>query len=216
MVESVVDIGGLIEPEDEYEGARLIIFALDPGVTSGWSALGVPVALIPEQGVARTLARCWWRHGEIYRGSGSNGHRESNGYHDLLGSQDYGDSKHVGLVLEVANLIYSEWVNEENEDEFVFVNERFDLRMLSSDPSLLAPVRVNAIMRDRLTVGGASSFMFMQSASDAKNVVTDQRLRMWCMYDRHSGVHARDADRHGILFLRRFSNDSRIRRMLGW
>lgn len=200
--ERVIDIGGMVEPEPEYIGKRLVVFAVDPGVTSGWCALSVPLGILSVAGVRRTLARCRWRHGQV--------HRDSIGDHVL----DYGDTNHVNLLIDMMGIIYQEWVHE--SDVFCVVLERFDLRLLSSDPSLLSPVRINALLMDRLQGGKYPDDidptpLFMQSASDAKNTVTDARLQSNGMYDPHSGVHARDADRHAILFLRRMVSINSIR-----
>jgi hypothetical protein len=119
-----------------------------------------------------------------------------------------------------------EWdVDEPNDYRFVFVMEGFDLRMVSMDPALLAPVRVASIFMDRLVMnegGGMTSSVFddrlpptlFQKVADAKGTITNDRMKRWGMYDPSSGEHARDADRHGILFLRKFASEVRLRKAL--
>lgn len=222
----IIDIGGLASEDDEehYGGKSLIIFAVDPGLTTGWSALKVPVGLLAGASVARTLARCRWRHGQILRSAVGTGPL----------AEAVSDSRHTTDLFGVARTIYDEWVYEtpdETEDPegfataeeegwesdvFVWVLERFSLRMLSMDTNLLAPVRVMDRIVDRLFVAESPLPIFFQTPADAKTVVTDQRLRSWGMYDPSSGVHARDADRHAVLFLRKFAEDGKLRRVLGF
>lgn len=233
----VIDIGGLAHPEEDYEGRCLVIFAIDPGVTSGWSALKVPVGLLSALGVTRTLARCRWRHGQILR----------SGWAENLGplSIRRSDSHHASLLLSQARTIHSDWVwdgwyevegsvedkaegdyydaendivwsQEREGDVFVMVSEGFGLRLMSMDPALLAPERINSILVDRLVQSESETPLFFQLPSEAMTTVTDARLLRWAMYDPGSGVHARDADRHAILFLRNFAARKEIRSLLGF
>ena len=90
------------------------------------------------------------------------------------------------------------------------VFESFSLRKFSSDEDLLSPVRINATLgylRWRCAVR-----VFYQSAEMAKRTATDKRLMLWGMYESEGGLeHARDADRHGITFLRRAKTTPRLR-----
>jgi hypothetical protein len=219
----VIDIGLEANDEEAYEGPVLVIFAVDPGVATGWSALKVPVRLLASHGATRTLVRCRHRHGTIRR---SGGVQVSGGG----GSYSNTDSAHVTEIFRTADAIFEEWCTYEKvtkkgkrkliadpDTKFVFALEGFDLRESSMDPALLSPVRVNSIFMDRLAVGGAQVRVFFQSASDAKRTVTDERLRRWGLYDSSSGAHARDADRHATLLLRRFASDRDLRiRVFGY
>lgn len=213
----IVDMGGLdpdLEDEDyDYDGPNLVMFGLDPGITTGWSALKVPVGRLLAVGATRTLSRCRWAHGQIQRSAiGDTGSL----------AQSASDSAHVDQIFRHVAHIYESFVSdpaEEDEweaDVFVYVMEHFSLRMLSMDTNLLAPVRVEEKFLDRLWVKGITTPIFLQSPSDAKRVATDDRLKSWGMYDRASGPHARDADRHNILFLRKFSDDAGLRSSLGF
>lgn len=216
----IIDMGGL-DPdceEDGGEGKNLVIVALDPGTTTGWSALKVPVADLSRLGVARTLARCRWRHGQILRSGEGLAERGPMGL-------SVSDSRHVSMIEDQIETLYYDFVytpDEEGEaegweaDKFVLVIEHFKLRMMSMDDNLLAPVRVEDRLLDRLWTRDSATPVFFQSPSDAMTTVTDNRLKSWCMYDAHSGPHARDADRHAILFLRRFANSREIRSRLGF
>lgn len=210
----IVDIGGPAEGEEDYGvGKNLVIFAVDPGTSTGWSALKVPVARLVATGATRTLPWCRWRHGTVLRsGTLGTGHL----------AQAVDDSRHVTHLMNVARKVHEEMVFDGDEDEgwpadeFVFVLESFSLRMLSMDTNLLAPVRVLDRLVDRLWTAGSRVPVFYQSPSDAKNSVSNERLKRWHMYDPSSGEHARDADRHAILFLRRFADSRELQEALGF
>lgn len=66
----------------------------------------------------------------------------------------------------------------------------------------LSPVEIIAQIRNHLYYQGRA--MHMQQPSQAKTTATDDRLKLWGCYTPEGGLnHARDADRHAILFLRR-------------
>lgn len=188
----VREIGGNPYPDDEWPGPHLIVAAFDPGVSTGWSCISYPFTAMKERGVASTLPGCEWHHGEIRRDD------------SRPGSAEHSDSRHVDDILEKGRDIWFDFVDEERGDIYVQVMERFDLRMLSMDPSLLAPVRVISVWKDRLRF--KETLRFYQTPSDAKKAVNNARLQSWGLYDKHSGEHARDADRHNVLFARRFMN----------
>lgn len=84
------------------------------------------------------------------------------------------------------------------------VVEDFVLRRLSPARELLSPVRLTAALE--YVLWREKRLVFRQSASDAKTICTDERLKDWGFYRREGGEeHARDATRHGLLFLRRAS-----------
>ena len=65
----------------------------------------------------------------------------------------------------------------------------------------LSPVRISA----GFAYGYWRDFgkgVVYQTASQAKSTCTDDRLKVWELYDRYSGPHARDATRHAFLYLR--------------
>jgi hypothetical protein len=95
----------------------------------------------------------------------------------------------------------------------VLGSEGFTLRMQSTDPRLLEPVRFNAVLEDRLWGSGVP--VEIQSPSDAKSTITDARLRLWGLW-KPGAEHGRDAQRHGLLFLRRFAGQIGIRQRYGW
>jgi hypothetical protein len=87
------------------------------------------------------------------------------------------------------------------------VLEDFNIRQIAVD---LAPVKLIGAVRQHLWYRGRN--WFMQSASQAKTTATDDRLKLWNMYTREGGLqHARDADRHVILFLRKVLQNNELR-----
>lgn len=87
-------------------------------------------------------------------------------------------------------------------DEWWFaavVIESFFIRQRALD---LSPARITAIIEDHLWQMGKKAHF--QQASQAKTTCTDDRLKLWGAYTSEGGLgHARDADRHALLFMRR-------------
>jgi hypothetical protein len=109
-----------------------------------------------------------------------------------------------------------EWAEVEPEvDTFIVTIEDFILYMLSSDRELLAPVRLTARYLDRMETSGFPIWTRSTSA-EAKRTVTDERLKTWGQYDSNSGEHARDAQRHAILVLRKYASDLGYRQWAGF
>ena len=185
--------GGIVFPDPPDHSPHFVIFAVDPGVTTGWAALRVPARRLGADTIGRVLSSSAWQHGQIQRSA-----------------PGVPDTPHVDEIIEKSRDLYEGWVME--NDAFLWVVESFSLRMMSMDTNLLAPVRVTAIIQDRLWGKGVP--IFMQSPSDAKSVCTDQRLKSWEMYESSSGAHARDADRHAILMVRRLAQKQRLRESL--
>lgn len=97
--------------------------------------------------------------------------------------------------------------------------EDFILRMYSKSRELLSPVRLNAMLDYALETQLRVSVTHRQQPSEAKSVVTDDRLKIWGFYTSEGGQeHARDADRHAILFLRKAKDPQRgaLRRAVWW
>lgn len=84
-------------------------------------------------------------------------------------------------------------------DAVVIEDFILDTRRASGKRSLLSPVRITAMLEYELS---GRMPITKQSASDAKSVITDRRLKRWG-YWTPASTHARDATRHGLLFLRR-------------
>lgn len=83
----------------------------------------------------------------------------------------------------------------------VIVFEGFSVRQLAVD---LSPVSITARIEDHLWNHHAGKEIFKQTAAQAKTTATNDRLKAWGVYTADGGLnHARDADRHALLFIRR-------------
>jgi len=83
------------------------------------------------------------------------------------------------------------------------VLEDFILRERTNGRSLLSPVRLNSKFEDYVRREAPDIQLHLQSPSD-KSVITDERLKRWGLYMRGQ-QHARDAERHLVLWLRKHS-----------
>lgn len=94
----------------------------------------------------------------------------------------------------------------------VLVIEDFILRTQSKSRDVLSPVRLTFGLEFGLAMREDPRRLFTQSARDAKSTCTDDRLKEWGYYKREGGEeHARDADRHSLLFLRRAKKSPKLR-----
>lgn len=168
---------------------RLVVTWADPGMATGWSVHSVPIDLLLREGQVGAVRGMKWKTGQF---------RFSN------------TTDSVDAYLALCRKVYEELTDE--EDVFVMGTEGFTLMMLSTDYALLEPVRFNAVLRDRLV--GTGQTVEEQQPSE-RTVITDQRLQLWGLY-RPGAEHARDAQRHGLVFLRRFASQPKLRARLGW
>lgn len=165
-----------------------VVISVDAGGTTGWSIMQVhPEALVdPDVPILANIEH--WAHGQIV----------SNGK-DGKFSKDREDAT-VDELLELA----------ESWGGAVWVLEDFILRKPSMARELLTPVRINAILGYALSA--LETHIVYQMPDFAKRVASDARLREWHLYERSGGMeHARDADRHGIVLLRRMKEKSALR-----
>ena len=179
---------GYIEDDEiTYDAATVI--AIDPGGTTGWSLISVHPQSLTEPDADWRDNIFVHQHGEVDCGS----HRGNLG--TSLHSGISTDGEFSG-VYDLAKFIYS-W------PVAAVVIEDFVLGQMRKDRDLLSPVRVTAALGMMLWRKQGRDY-HVQSPSDAKRVCTDERLKEWRMYDPYGGLrHARDADRHAILFLRK-------------
>lgn len=155
------------------------ILAFDPGGTTGWSLLVLP----RNWGNQNTFAmpqdvilrnKIRWHHGEI----------------DCIVSEDQA-VRHINKLID-------QWPGA------AIVVEDFILRPHRNEMSrdLLSPVRITAKIEHHLWRYNRK--MWLQTPAQAKSVSSDDRLKAWGVYTSSGGLqHARDADRHVMLFLRR-------------
>jgi hypothetical protein len=190
--------GFLQDDEIDYDSATVI--ALDPGGTTGWSLISVhPESLTAPD--ADWLDNIFFhQHGQVDCGV----HRGNLGTSLHSGISTDGE---FGGVYDLAKFIH-QWPSA------AIVIEDFVLRQHRMDRELLSPVRITAALGYSLWRKGRD--YHVQSPSDAKRVCSDDRLKQWGMYDPYGSLrHARDADRHAILFLRK-AKAKRSFREIAW
>lgn len=171
-------------------GAHLVVVWADPGVTTGWCVVRVSIADLMACGQVELAARgqIWWQSGQFRSPT---------------------TSVAVDSYLALCRVA---WEKAAEDDVVVIGCEGFSLGMLSRDVALLEPVRFLAVFIDRLRESGVE--VQVQMPGD-RMVITDARLKLWDMW-KPGAEHARDAQRHALLFLRRFSQQERLRRAVGW
>lgn len=190
--------GYLKESELTYKEAAVI--ALDPGGTTGWSLISVhPEALTePKADVFENIFE--HKHGQVDCGS-HRGNLESSLHEGISTEGEFSG------VYDLAEFVRA-WPSA------AVVIEDFNLRQLRMDRDLLSPVRITSALGYSMWLDGRD--YHIQSPSDAKRVCTDERLKEWRMYESSGALrHARDADRHAILFLRK-AKAKRSFRELAW
>lgn len=173
------------------------VIAIDPGETTGWAMWNVfPEALCdPKEKILNCVQM--WTHGQV----------ECVERFDSDEFEDQGvafvtESEAIG-VAELVGLLRS-W------EGATVVIESFILRQQRKDSALLSPVRITAAISQWLWQQRRT--YFVQQPSLAKTTITDARLKDWGLYHRAGGhVHARDADRHALTFLRRCKADAQFR-----
>lgn len=182
--------------ESEITYGETTVIAIDPGGTSGWSLMSVhPESLTRSNADFLDNIFCH-QHGQVDCGS-----RRGN----------LGTSLHDGISTD------GEFSGVYDLAEFVkawpvaaVVIEDFTLRQFRMDRDLLSPVRITSAIGYSMWLGGRD--YHVQTPADAKRICTDDRLKEWRMYDPYGSLrHARDADRHAILFLRRAKANPNLR-----
>lgn len=172
----------------EHLCAHPTVLAIDPGGTTGWSAISVrPEALSnPKVSILENITL--WEHGQI----------------DCLVDEIAGVHELVERVSGAAGA--------------VVLLEQFVIRRFDQKEDFLSPVRITAAFdyAARQLLGVRT---YRQQPSEAMTTCTDARLKEWGLYERAGGMgHARDADRHGILWLRKAKDpkQGRVRRHEWW
>lgn len=192
----------------------MTVLAFDMGVTVGWSWFSLSQATLLEVGEKRLSTGRRLRSGERacgeIDGAGGNGLGGRRPSSPWVARDNTAASRCIDKIRDV-------WVEaevDEDLDVFIVVVEDFILRTSDSARHTLSPVRLNAILEWELRDTGIQ--IVKNSASDAKSVVTDARLKGWGLYDETASgfggrEHARDATRHAVLTVRKWSGDQRFR-----
>lgn len=183
--------------DDETRG--LLILSFDPGVTTGWAFHRLDLEVL----VGRGFTEAVWAPGSGWVSGQLVGLSENSTVDAMVG-------------LTRAAFSFGSYGGDTG-DLFAIAMEDFVPRMLEQKRSFLSPVRIFSKYEyglwSLLGARGAALPYFKQSASDAKNVVSDERLSRWNVL-KPGQVHARDAQRHGILLARKFASDPSVRRQI--
>lgn len=171
-----------------------IVTAFDPGGTTGYCSIGVtPDALTSNNDLHENLLL--FDYGQIDCGTrhGQNGVGVRRGHDGLNMPGEYlGIIQMINLWEDVGGCVVLE--------DFIL-----DVGKANQGRDLLLPVRIISGFSTLAQYSfGASclELVFIQNRSLAKTTCTDDRLKVWGLYDGHSGAHARDAVRHAFYFLR--------------
>jgi hypothetical protein len=159
--------------------AALHIVGVDPGGTTGWARITVPrLSLYSDE------------PGEILELD----------YGEFTGDENDQAKALARKLREIQSLDYMVGP--------ACVCEDFDVaETVTTDAEVLySPIRIAAKLRYAEYRGElGDAHVVMQSRGQAKSTATDDRLKAWGLYDAHSGEHCRDATRHAITMIRRFS-----------
>ena len=168
---------------------EISVLAFDPGETTGWCAMTLSKSkfLITKQYRLDT---------EVRFSSGQVNCRddENDGVRRLL---------NVWADFPLACVVHEDFI--------------IDFNKIDQARHTLSPVRITAKFEFGAYLHGLSEEqIFIQNRSPVKTTCTDDRMKVWGLYDSHSGRHARDATRHAFYFFRRCHGDSLKARELRW
>lgn len=189
----------------EDDDKRLTVMGIDNGVTIGWSWFSLDQATILDHSDSALSLSRKLRSGE--RGCGEiTGEGRRSGRAPSSPWVEW-DNASMELLLDQIRKVWVEAEVDEEKDVFVLAVEDFVLRTSDSARHTISPVRLNAMLEWELRNSGIQ--IVKHSASDAKNSVTDARLKAWGLYDWctkgfQGREHARDATRHAVLTTRKW------------
>lgn len=177
--EQAPTVGDEIKAEEITSFPR--VFAVDPGTHTGWACLWFDPDVLFDQNLKVSKALVAWQAGMA------------------LGPE----IRQVDFLLHRVRQFYG-------GEGLAVVVEDFVPRRLAMERTFLSPVRVGHMLAYGLHRGGREvdgeirrrNVAMWSSANDAKNVCTDDRLKIWNTY-LPGPDHPRDATRHAHLWMRR-------------
>lgn len=164
--------------------------AIDPG-----EGTGIALLLVPEESVFGSappdITVIW--------------------YDEITGPE----KEQVKTLVAIAALIGRNWGSYLPDPRpLPFIIEDFSLRMFTRDPSLLAPVRITAMLDYALDGMAIKAQLFRQQAADPQRIISDDMLKEWDLYA-VGQKNARVAMKQAVYFLRRARKDKALRE-LAW
>lgn len=177
---------------------KLTVVGIDPGGTTGWSVLKVDGFKLLDQAIPVHQAVTKWTNGQMDCGSTSGNAGDSATANDLdLGISETGEAAGVWMLEQIINNV------TELPGTTAVVIEDFILRTNNKSRDALSPVRITAALQQLLWEGQYAT-VYKQQPSEGKTALTDERLKKRGFYTgSNSDRHARDADRHALLFLQK-------------
>jgi len=176
----------------EVPRLTLSLLAFDPGGTTGWSLMTLPVKInglstleeLDFRALLNQSKRYGWSHGQID-----------------CSDEEFGIWQ-IGKILD-------QWSHA------AIITEQFILMSGRSEKSatLLTPERLNSHIK--YMMWRLAKPVFQQTAGMVKAPINDARLKVYECYTSEGGLeHARDADRHLLFYLKRvMGKDIKARRM---
>lgn len=172
-----------MRPEvDETSGYPTVVW-YDPGGTSGWTVFTVHPESLTDPEIRVLDNVLFHKCGEFY-------------------GDEY---KQADQMLDLADA----WPGAAlGTEKFVM----YDSSRGRKDEMLLTLVRLNAVLAYELRRGGRDRKLFRQNAQFAMVGMPDERLKACGYYNCSKGsTHARDADRHALMFLRALKSNPPLR-----
>lgn len=183
---------------------HLTVVGVDPGGTTGMSVMQISYVDLVNPQTPLQGAIFGWMHGQVDCGSQSGNAAESATAMGGLGVSETGEAAGVAIIENI--------ICQAAAEPAAVVIEDFIPREFNQSRDFLSPVRITAALNQLLWELRATT-QHRQQASEAKTTCTDDRLQKWGFFEGgNSDRHARDADRHALLFLRKLrSKGSRLR-----
>lgn len=167
--------------------AKIRVVAFDPGGTTGWSIMETTLGALDDNTVpVHEILTGWW-HGQI------------------VCNDEKIDNYEQVAIDAMAELITAQAA----ADDFAVVMESYQIRSKRTDAETISPIRFIAGVEQY--VWDMCRYMAKQGPSE-KTGVTDERLETWGLYLRDGQQHARDADRHALLFLKKLRAKKSLQR----
>lgn len=168
--------------------AKIRVVAFDPGGTTGWSIMETTLGALDDNTVpVHEILTGWW-HGQI------------------VCNDEKIDNYEQVAVDAIAELIC---VQRVEADDYAVVVESYQIRSKRTDKETISPIRFIAGIEQE--VWNMYRYLAKQTPSE-KTGVTDDRLETWGLYLRDGQQHARDADRHALLFLKKLRAKKSLQR----